>query len=113
MMQFYEVAFEAHRHGATIYVSGLLGESAALRAEEFVRALTREILALRVDLRAVDLIDPNAFVRVARSLSRWRDARGGRVMIEFPARSTRSRVPNLRLVDQTSMIGMAVSTAIS
>src|SRR5438128_8903343 len=104
-MELCEVLFEAHRHGATIYVSGLLGESAALRAEELVRALPRDILALRIDLRAVDLIDPVAFVRVARSFSRWRDAYGGRVNIEFPARwrrSTASRAPHLQLVGRTN-----------
>src|SRR4051794_29767954 len=90
-MELYEVLFEAHRHGATIYVSGLLGDAAALRAEELVLALGCDVLSLRVDLRAVDLIDPSAFVRVARSLSRWREARGGRVNIEFPARSRRPK----------------------
>ena len=112
-MQFCEVSFESHRHGATIYVCGLLGDLAALRAEELVRALPKDIFALRVDLRGVDLIDPDAFVRVARSLSRWRDAHGGRVLIEFPARSRRSRAQHLRLVDQPITTGMAVSTAMS
>ena len=108
-MQFCEVLFESHRYGATIYVCGLLGDLAALRAEELVRALTRDIFALRVDLRGVDLIDPDAFVRVARSLSRWRDAHGGRVLIEFPARSKRSRAQHLRLVDQPIASEMAMS----
>ena len=112
-MKFCEVSFESHRHGATIYVCGLLSDFAALRAEELVRALTRDIFTLRVDLRGVDLIDPKSFVRVARSLNRWRDAGGGRVMIEFPARSKRSRPQHLRLVDQRSTTGMAMSTAIS
>ena len=112
-MQFCEVSFESHRHGATIYVCGLLGDFAAVRAEELVRALTRDVFALRVDLHDVDLIDPKAFVRVARSLTRWRDAQGGRVMIEFPARSRRARAQHLRLVDQPRMTGMAVSTAMS
>lgn len=112
-MQLFEVVFEAHSHGATIYVVGLLGDLAALRTEEVVRQIPRLILSLRVDLRAVDLIDPSAFVRVARSLNRWRDARSGRVAIEFPARSQRPQTRHLRLVDQPNTMGMAVSTAMS
>jgi hypothetical protein len=97
-MQVSQISFEAHPHGATIYVTGLLGEHAALRTEEVVRALTDDVRCLRVDLRAVDLIDPNSFVIVARMLGRWRDARRGRVSIEFPARSRQRQRPHLQLV---------------
>jgi hypothetical protein len=101
-MQLCRVSFEAHQSGATIYVTGLLGDDAALRTEELVRALTTEIQSLRVDLRAVDLIDPESFVRVARALGRWRDARRGRVSLEFPARSRDRNRSHLRLVDEGS-----------
>ena len=111
-MQLSQVSFEAHLFGATIYVAGWLGDNAALRTEELVRGLPAQVHALRVDIRAVDLIDPNAFVRVARTLGRWRDARRGQVTLQFPARSgtVRSRP---RLVDQTSTAGIAVNTAMS
>ncbi len=112
-MQVCRVSFEAHQYCATIYVTGLLGEHAALRTDELVRALTVEIQSLRVDLRAVDLIDPDSFVLVARTLGRWRDARRGRVSLEFPARSRDRRRSHLRLVDQPSRIGSPVSSAIS
>lgn len=109
-MQVCRVSFEAHPSGATIYVTGLLGEHAALRTEELVRALTEEVTSLRVDLRAVDLIDPESFVLVARTLGRWRDARRGRVALEFPARSRDRRRSHLRLVDQPGrMLSMPIS----
>ena len=67
-MQLSQVSFESHLFGATIYVAGWLGDNAALRTEELVRGLPAQILALRLDIRGVDLIDPGAFVRVARTL---------------------------------------------
>jgi hypothetical protein len=42
---------------------------------------------VRVDLRAVVYIDPDAFVRIARVMRKWREAQRGRVTIEFPERS--------------------------
>lgn len=67
---------------------------------------------VRVDLRSVDLIDPDSFVRLARALNRWRDTTHGRVTIEFPQRSLRTtrRAP-LRLVTPQSESGSAVSSA--
>ena len=103
-MQLSQVFFEAHHSGATIYVAGWLGDSAALRTEELVRGLPTQICALRVDIRGVDLIDPSAFVRVARTLGRWRDARRGRVTLQFPARSGGAR-SRPRLVDHPSTMG--------
>ena len=88
-MDFCRVSVEAHRFGATIYIVGLLADLAASRAEGLIHGLSHETRVLRVDLRAVDLIDPNAFVRVAKTLNRWRDLRRGRVTIEFPHRSSR------------------------
>jgi hypothetical protein len=86
-MQTHHVSLESHATGATIYIAGLLGETAAVEAEEIVRALAWTVLVVRIDLRAVVYIDPDSFVRVARSIRRWSDARSGRVMLQFPERS--------------------------
>jgi hypothetical protein len=86
-MQTCHVTLESHATGATIYIAGLLGELAAIQTEEIVRSLAADVSAVRVDLRAVIYIDPDSFVRVARAVRRWRDARRGRVTLEFPERS--------------------------
>jgi hypothetical protein len=86
-MQTHHVSFESHQSGATIYVAGILGDLAAIQTEEIVRALSWSIFAVRLDLRGVVYIEPNSFVRIARAMRRWRDARSGRVMLEFPERS--------------------------
>jgi len=96
-MEFYEVAFEAHSHGATIYMMGLLYDPAALRTGAMIDLLPLTTRTVRLDLRGVEIIDPTAFVSVARALNRWRDKYRGRVTIEFPARSRR-RTPSLHLV---------------
>jgi hypothetical protein len=84
-MEFCQVNLEGHTHSATIYITGWLADIAAMRAERVVASLRRGTLTVRVDLRGVQNIDPTAFVRVARALSRWRDATRGRVLIEFPS----------------------------
>src|SRR4051812_27126867 len=113
-MDFCRVSIEAHRFGGTIYIAGFLADLAAKRAEELIHGLSTETRVLRVDLRAVDLIDPNACVRVARVLNKWRDLRSGRVTIEFPQRSSRRRAARqLTLVGQPSTNGIAVSTAMT
>jgi hypothetical protein len=89
-MEFCRVLVEAHAHCATVYVAGILADQAAGRTEEVMRTLSRDTSVVRIDLRAVDLIDPDAFVRVARALNAWRDARRGKVTIEFPYRSLRN-----------------------
>lgn len=86
-MQTHHVSFESHQSGATLYVAGMLGERAALEAEEIVRGFPASVFAVRLDLRAVVYIDPDSFVRIARAMRRWREARSGRVMLEFPERS--------------------------
>ena len=88
-MEFCQVRLEAHQHGATIYVIGLLANLAASRAEAAIAHVPVATSVIRMDLRGVQLIDPQAFVRVARSLNNWRDLRRGRVSIEFPERSAR------------------------
>ena len=85
-MQFFHVSLEAHGHGATIYVTGFLAHLAAERTDEIVRSLPCATRVLRVDLRAVELFDPTAFVRVARLLGCWRDQVRGKVMIQFKDR---------------------------
>lgn len=113
-MDFCRVSVEAHRFGGTIYIAGFLADLAASRAEELIGGLSTETRVLRVDLRAVDLIDPDAFVRVARVLNRWRDLRSGRVTIEFPQRSSRRKTARqLTLVGHPTTSGMAVSTAMT
>ena len=92
-MTFFEIACEAHTHGATVYVVGLFGEIVASRIERWTAALPDEIVNVRLDLRGVAYIDPVSFVRVARALTGWRDGRGRagvrRVNMEFPERSRR------------------------
>ena len=113
-MDFCRVSVEAHQFGGTIYIAGFLADLAASRAEELIHGLSHETRVLRVDLRAVDLIDPDSFVRVARVLNRWRDLRRGRVTIEFPQRSLRrARERSVTYVGQLTTNGMAVSTAMT
>ena len=115
-MDFCRVSVEAHKFGGTIYIAGFLAELAASRAEELIQGLSHETRVLRVDMRAVDLIDPDAFVRVASALNAWRDTRRTKVTIEFPYRSQRgerNERRHLRLVDQPITNAMAVSTAMS
>jgi hypothetical protein len=86
-MQTHYVSFESHQSGATIYIAGLLSDPAAIQTEEILRALSWNVFAVRLDLRAVAYIDPDSFVRVACAVRRWRDARAGHVTLEFPERS--------------------------
>jgi len=97
-MEFCHVRLEANQRAATIYVVGMLTELAATRTENVITSLSEATAVIRMDLRGVQLIDPSAFVRVARSLRRWRDLRCGCVTIEVPERSrrfgfARSRTP--------------------
>jgi len=113
-MEFSRVSLEAHRWSCTLYVAGLLADSAAGSVVELIRGLDHATLVIRVDLRGVVLIDPSAFVRIARDLNAWRDrGRGRRVFIQFPERSEHRHRAHLRLVDQPSTIARAVSTAMS
>jgi hypothetical protein len=113
-MDFCRVSVEAHKFGGTIYIAGFLAELAASRAEELIHGLSHETRVLRVDLRAVELIDPDSFVRVARVLNRWRDVRRGRVTIEFPHRSSRrASERHVTLVGQLNANGMAVTSAVT
>jgi hypothetical protein len=112
-MEFCQVLLEAHDTAATIYVAGLLADLAATRTEEIVGRLNVTTRVVRLDLRAVAIIDPRSFVVIARALNRWRDVRGGQLRIQFPERSKRPRNAHLQLIGQTSAIPMAVSTAIT
>jgi len=113
-MDFYQVAVESHGAATTIYVSGFLAQLAAARVEEIVAATPENVRVLRIDLRGVELIDPSAFVIVARTLGRWRDATRGRVCLQFPERSARRHTPPVALYgDQRSTMGSAVSRAMS
>ena len=90
-MEFFKVSLEAHRHGATLYVAGLLAERAATSLDVLVRGIATDTRVLRVDLTAVVIIDPHAFVLVVRSLNAWRDAGRRSVRLEFPIRAPRPR----------------------
>jgi hypothetical protein len=94
-MQTYHVCLESHQSGATVYLAGLLSDAAAIQTEEIIRALSWKIFTVRLDMRAVVYIEPDSFVRVARALRRWRDARSGRVALEFPERSQPRQVARL------------------
>jgi hypothetical protein len=98
-VEFCQVRLEAHQHGATIYVVGLLADLAASRTEALIGQVPLGTSVIRMDLRGVQLIDPKAFVRVARSLNHWRDLRRGRVSIEFPARSAHRTSARPQLVE--------------
>ncbi|HEY4218799.1 MAG TPA: hypothetical protein VGM67_16775 [Gemmatimonadaceae bacterium] len=112
-MELCQVQLEATTTSATIYLVGMLTNDAALRTELLVESLDDTTHTVRLDLRGVEIIDPNAFVLVARALNRWRDCRRGRVSIQFPERSTRPRRAAIRLVDQPMTIATAVSAAMS
>ena len=101
-MEFCQVKLEGHAHSMTIYISGFLAELAATRTEIIVGGLREGTRVVRVDLRGVEIIDPTSFVRVARSLSRWRDDKHGNVLIQFPERSTRASQPAFALPVRTS-----------
>ena len=101
-MEFCQVKLEGHAHSMTIYISGFLADLAATRTEVMVGGLREGTRVVRVDLRGVEIIDPTSFVRVARSMSRWRDAKRGSVLIQFPERSTRASQPAFSLPDRTS-----------
>ena len=101
-MEFCQVKLEGHTHGVTIYISGFLADLAATRTEVVVGGLREGTRVVRVDLRGVEIIDPTSFVRVARSLSRWRDEKRGRVVIQFPERSTRESRTGFSLPVRTS-----------
>src|SRR5690349_13220407 len=94
-MQTYHVCLESHQTGATVYLAGILSDPASIETEEIIRALPWKILTVRLDMRAVVYIEPDSFVRVARALRRWRDARSGRVALEFPERSQPRQVARL------------------
>jgi ABC-type transporter Mla MlaB component len=112
-MELCQVQLEAHSTNATIYVVGILTSDAALRTELLVASLDRTTRTVRLDLRGVEIIDPSAFVLVARALNRWRDSHRGRLAIQFPERSTRPRRSPIRLVNQPLAIAAAVNAATS
>jgi ABC-type transporter Mla MlaB component len=103
-MELFQVLLEAHHTGATIYMVGMLTHDAARRTESMVGTLASTTRVVRLDLRGVEIIDPTAFVVVARALNRWRDARSGRLAIEFPKRSSRAAAAKIHLVGLPSTV---------
>jgi hypothetical protein len=100
-MEFCQVKPRGHAHSMTIYISGFLADLAATRTEVGRRVVRGNAGRARRPSRRRD-IDPTSFVRVARSLSRWRDEKRGRVVIQFPERSTRESRPGFSLPVRTS-----------
>jgi hypothetical protein len=94
----WHVRLEAHQTGANIYVAGYLATCASARTEELIASLRDGTQVVRLDLRAVDIIDPTSFVVIVRALNRWRDFSNGGLHIQFPERSERSRRSHLHLV---------------
>jgi hypothetical protein len=91
----YLVSLEGHRHCVTMYVAGMLAGPAAAVAAEMIGAVGQGVRIVRVDLRSVTYIEPEAFVGLARALARWREVVGRRVTIEFPRRSQRHAAPRV------------------
>lgn len=89
----YLVSIGGHRHSVTMYVAGMLAEPAAAVVAERIGAVRQGVRVVRVDLRSVTYIDPQAFVELARALAHWREVAGRRVTIEFPRRSQRDAPP--------------------
>ena len=96
-MKLWQVMLEGHSSATTIYIAGLLTDLAAVHTEELVDLLGGDTRVVRLDLSAVEMIDPSAFVVVARALNRWRDRTYGRLTIEFPRRSARATKADLHL----------------
>ena len=80
-MPFTEVVLEAHGSASTLYVAGLLSPHTGARIATLLDGLSEFTRTVRVDLRAVQYIDPVAFAEVVRALASWRDHRWGRVVI--------------------------------
>lgn len=109
----WHVTLEAHHTGANIYVAGHLAACASERAEQVIAGLHRTARVIRLDLWAVDVIDPHAFVTVVRALNRWRDATRGQLHIQFPERSVRPRRSGLRLVTSPATAAMTLPPPIT
>lgn len=89
----YLVSLEGHQHCVTMYVAGMLTEPAATVAAEMLGAVRQGVRVVRVDLRSVTYIEPQAVVELARVLARWREVPGRRVTIECPGRPPRHTPP--------------------
>ena len=75
---------EAHSRSATLYLSGMLSSSGALRAFAACSQLPRTVRSLRVDLRGVRVFDSSAIDAFAFMLRDWRDARAAMTHLELP-----------------------------
>jgi hypothetical protein len=81
-------ALESHSGGATLYLRGALSVAGAIRALGACRRLPARVRALRVDMRGVELFDPDALDMVALVLREWRTLRRGLVRVELPRERT-------------------------
>jgi ABC-type transporter Mla MlaB component len=113
-MQFSEVVLEAHGSATTVYIAGFLSRHAAARMATLLGEVSAFTRTVRVDLSAVQIIDPIAFAGVVRALASWRDHRWGRVMIQFPVRSYRGAIPGQRraTVLEPAMTALAATAGV-
>lgn len=82
-----QIRVEAHRTSSTIYISGVLTRSIAEAAANAVELAADSTQTLRIDLRSVRFMDPDAFALLATALRRWRERRNRHVVLQFPLRS--------------------------
>lgn len=80
------ISIEQHDRAATLYVSGVLGISSALRLVRVCEQLPRAVETARLDLRAVYHAEADALTVLASHLRHWRRRRGG-IRIIHPASS--------------------------
>lgn len=119
-MELSRVTVEAHAAGATLYICGAIHHATVVSAETRIKLLGHSTIVLRVDLRAVRSIDPDAFARLARAVNEWRDAANRRVTMQFPDRSARGAGVDVTRTlvlhgngDQRANTGSAVNSAMS
>ena len=75
---------EAHHDAATLYVTGSLSIAGVIAAMHRCDELPPRVRALRVDLRAIQGVEPGALDAVAFTTRRWRDLREGSTRIDPP-----------------------------
>ena len=81
------IRVESHRTSRTIYLSGALTETSATAAADIIHTAPDSTNVLRVDMRAVRFMDPDAFALLAQALRQWRERAGRSVTLQFPYRA--------------------------
>jgi outer membrane receptor protein involved in Fe transport len=78
------IAVEAAPATATVYLTGALSDTGALRVVDFVHELPAEVRVLRVDMAALRLFDVTALEAVLLVLECWRRRRNGTLHVVTP-----------------------------